>query len=131
MKNDRAKHKILPPSKFGLIQMTRQRVRPRNGNQRPKEKDPNGGNNEEVEAPILCCYNTMTLGARIPYSQETTKRWCLHVHPFIAAFLKEGFPSIRMKWYFKHKDLGENPAKGRLYLSRVSFSRSRKAKRLR
>ena len=28
MKDDRAKHKILPPSKFGLIQITRQRVRP-------------------------------------------------------------------------------------------------------
>ena len=28
MNDDRAKHKILPPSKFGLIQITRQRVRP-------------------------------------------------------------------------------------------------------
>ncbi|MDR2556479.1 MAG: Rne/Rng family ribonuclease, partial [Bacteroidales bacterium] len=28
MKNDPAKHTILPPSKFGLIQITRQRVRP-------------------------------------------------------------------------------------------------------
>ena len=28
MDSDRAKHKILPPSKIGLIQMTRQRVRP-------------------------------------------------------------------------------------------------------
>ena len=28
MQEDRAKHKILPPSKFGLIQITRQRVRP-------------------------------------------------------------------------------------------------------
>ena len=28
MKEDRAKHKILPPSKFGIIEITRQRVRP-------------------------------------------------------------------------------------------------------
>ena len=59
MKNDRAKHKILPPSKFGLIQMTRQRVRPEM-EIKTKEKDPNGGNNEEVEAPILLL-QSMTL----------------------------------------------------------------------
>ena len=28
MSADRTKHKILPPSRFGLIQITRQRVRP-------------------------------------------------------------------------------------------------------
>ena len=28
MKHDKAKHAVLPPSKFGLIQITRQRVRP-------------------------------------------------------------------------------------------------------
>ena len=100
MKNDRAKHKILPPSKFGLIQMTRQRVRPEM-EIKTKEKDPNGGNNEEVEAPILLLQSmTLELESLI---RKNNKKIVLHVHPFIAAFLKQGFPSIRMKWYFKHK----------------------------
>ena len=43
MKNDRAKHKILPPSKFGLIQITRQRVRPEM-NIKTSEEAPGGEN---------------------------------------------------------------------------------------
>ena len=51
MKDDKAKHKILPPSKFGLIQITRQRVRPER-NIKTKEENPNGIAGEEIEAPI-------------------------------------------------------------------------------
>src|SRR5690606_30878500 len=52
MKHDRAKHKILPPSKFGLIQITRLRVRPEM-NIKTREDNRNGSNGEEVEAPIV------------------------------------------------------------------------------
>ena len=52
MKEDRAKHKILPPSKFGLIQITRQRVRPE-VIIKTTEANPNGINGKEVEAPIV------------------------------------------------------------------------------
>lgn len=48
MSNDRTKHKILPPSRFGLIQITRQRVRPE---MNIKTKEPNPNQNGEVEAP--------------------------------------------------------------------------------
>lgn len=51
MKDDRAKHKILPPSKFGLVQITRQRVRPEM-NIKTTEEDPNR-TGQEVEAPIV------------------------------------------------------------------------------
>jgi ribonuclease G len=27
----------------------------------------------------------------------------LNAHPFVAAYLKKGFPSIRSKWLFEHK----------------------------
>ena len=49
MKDDRAKHKILPPSKFGLIQITRQRVRPEIN---IKTKEENPSKLDEVDAPI-------------------------------------------------------------------------------
>jgi ribonuclease G len=51
MSDDKAKHKILPPSKFGLVQITRQRVRPE-VNIKTREEDPNDVNGE-IEAPIL------------------------------------------------------------------------------
>ena len=50
MKDSRTKHKVLPPSKFGLIQITRQRVRPER-NIKTNEENPN--KNGEVEAPIV------------------------------------------------------------------------------
>ena len=50
METDRAKHKILPPSRFGLVEITRQRVRPEMAIQ-TREENPDG--NGEVEAPIL------------------------------------------------------------------------------
>jgi ribonuclease G len=100
MQDDRAKHKILPPSKFGLIQITRQRVRPEM-NIKTREDNPNGFNGKEVEAPI-------GIVQKISHDLEILlkkdyKKMTLNTHPFIAAYLTKGFPSIRSKWYFEHK----------------------------
>jgi ribonuclease G len=100
MKDDRAKHKILPPSKFGLIQITRQRVRPEM-NIKTREENPNGDTNSEVEAPIV-------LIPKIAHELEQLvkkdyRKITLNTHPFIAAFLTKGLPSIRSKWFFEHK----------------------------
>jgi len=100
MKDDRAKHKILPPSKFGLIQITRQRVRPEM-NIKTREEDPNGINGQEVEAPI-------GIVQKISHDLEQLlkkdyKKLTLNTHPFIAAYLTKGFPSLRSKWFFEHK----------------------------
>ena len=99
MKDDRAKHKILPPSKFGLIQITRQRVRPEL-EIKTREEDPNGSNGE-VEAPIVLVQKIQTELERI--IKNGNKKVTLNTHPFIAAFLTKGFPSIRSKWFLEHK----------------------------
>ncbi len=100
MKDDRAKHKVLPPSKFGLVQITRQRVRPEL-NIKTREENPSNGSTNEVEAPIV-------LVEKIDQELEQLinkgyKNITLNTHPFIAAFLTKGFPSIRLKWFFKYK----------------------------
>ena len=100
MKDDRAKHKILPPSKFGLIQITRQRVRPEM-NIKTREENPSGINGSEVEAPI-------GLVQKITHDLERLfkkdyKKIMKKAQPFIAAFLTKGFPSVRSKWFFEHK----------------------------
>ena len=100
MKDDRAKHKILPPSKFGLIQITRQRVRPEM-NIKTREVNPNGDNGEEVEAPIVLVQK-MTHDLEQLFKKDY-KKVTLNTHPFIAAFLTKGFPSVRSKWFFEHK----------------------------
>ena len=99
MSFDRTKHKILPPSKFGLIQITRQRVRPEL-NIKTREPNPNTGG--EVEAPIVLIDKFQHELKKILNSSKNLKSITLHAHPFIISYLKYGFPSIRMKWFFEH-----------------------------
>ena len=101
MESDRAKHKILPPSKIGLIQMTRQRVRPEM-NIVTREDNPNG--NGKVEAPIVIIDKINNSLEKIINNSYVTKRNLkLHVHPFIAAYLTKGLFSKRVKWLIKYK----------------------------
>ena len=101
MKDDRAKHKILPPSKFGLVQITRQRVRPEM-NIKTSEENPNGSG-QEVEAPIVLIDKINFDLERILKGPNKKKSIVLNIHPFIAAYLTKGTPSIRQKWFLEHK----------------------------
>lgn len=98
MKRDKAKHKILPPSKFGLIQMTRQRVRPEKYIE-TNEENPNVDG--EIHAPIVIV-ERIDEAIRNIMAKEKGKLF-LHVHPFIEAFLTKGLMSIQMKWFLKYK----------------------------
>lgn len=98
MKLTRTKHKVLPPSKFGLVQITRQRVRPE---RIIKTKEENPNKNGEVEAPIILIDKIeMQLEKLII---DDAKAITLHVHPFVASYIKAGFPSLQSKWFFKYK----------------------------
>lgn len=99
MKRDSAKHKVLPPSRFGLVQITRQRVRPEHV---IKTQEPNPNPNGEVEAPIVIMQRIETKVKEITENQEANKL-TIHMHPFVAAYLKQGIPSKRKKWSWKYK----------------------------
>ena len=101
MKDDRAKHKILPPSKFGLIQITRQRVRPEM-KIKTTEENPNG-NGQEVEAPIALLDKINVDLERLLKGPAKDNDITLNIHPFIAAYLTKGFRSIRTKWFLEYK----------------------------
>ncbi len=102
MKNDRAKHTILPLSKFCLLQITRQRSRPEI-NIATSEKCPSCNGTGKVTATILLIdeiENNLTY--LIEEQKEGTVK--LFVHPFIEAFLKKGFRSPQRNWFLKfHK----------------------------
>jgi ribonuclease G len=101
MAQDRAKHTILPPSKFGLIQITRQRVRPELVIE-TLEKCPTCNGTGEVQPSILIT-DEIENNLRYILKEQNEKSVCLWVNPFIEAFLKKGFPSIQMKWWLKYK----------------------------
>ena len=100
MKDDRAKHKILPPSKFGLIQITRQRVRPEIN---IKTKEENPSKQGEVDAPIMLIDRITTDLEEIIFQSNYNGRITLNIHPFIAAYLTKGLFSIRLKWFLIYR----------------------------
>ena len=101
MSNDRAKHNILPLSKFGLMQITRQRVCPELTVE-TSEKCPTCRGTGEISPAIVFeeeLYNNISFLV----SNQAQKQVTLKVHPYIAAFLKKGFPSKRTLWSWKLK----------------------------
>jgi ribonuclease G len=101
MSKDRAKHNILPPSKFGLVQITRQRVRPEM-NIVTVEKCPSCGGSGEIQASILLM-DQIENNLRYILKDQNEPQVTLSVHPFLEAYINRGwlFNSQRHKWMRK------------------------------
>ena len=100
MKDDRAKHTILPPSKFGLVQITRQRVRPEM-NIVTNEKCPACDGTGEIRASIVLM-DDIESNLNYILNEQNEKDITLCVHPYIEAYIKKGFLSRRINWFFKY-----------------------------
>lgn len=100
MANDRARHNILPLSKFGLMQITRQRVRPVLDIV-TTETCPSCFGKGVVQPSLLF---TDTLEEKIDYLLNTLKekKFIMYVHPFVDAYIKKGLFSLYNRWRFKH-----------------------------
>ena len=100
MQKDRARHNILPLSKFGLMQITRQRVRP--------AMDVN------VDEDCPTCFGSGKIKSSILFTDQLegkidqlvnkigVKRFYLHVHPYVAAYINQGFVSLKRRWQMKY-----------------------------
>lgn len=100
MANDRARHNILPLSKFGLMQITRQRVRPAL-DITTSESCPSCFGKGEVQASILF---TDKLEQKIEYLVEhlKIKKFNMYIHPYVEAYVKKGLISLYGKWKRKY-----------------------------
>lgn len=100
MRKDRAKHSILPLSKFGLMQITRQRVRPVM-DVNVEETCPTCGGTGKIMPSILF---TDSLETKIDFlvNKLGIKRFRLYVHPFVAAYINQGIFSIKRRWQMKY-----------------------------
>ena len=100
MKKDRAQHTILPLSKFGLMQITRQRVRPE-VKINTAEVCPTCNGTGKINASVLVLDEIQRDLDFIMQSRPKSKTM-LQVHPFVEAFLKKGLPSLQMRWYMQY-----------------------------
>ena len=100
MQKDRARHNILPLSKFGLMQITRQRVRPAM-NVRVEETCPTCMGKGTIKSSLLF---TDTLEQKIAYLTQKVgeKHFILYVHPYVASFINKGLWSIKRQWQLKY-----------------------------
>lgn len=97
MAGDRARHNILPLSKFGLMQITRQRVRP-DLEIETSEACPSCNGKGTVESSLLF---TDTLHSKLDYCINDMGKtgFIMYVHPYVDAFIKKGFfNSMYKQW---------------------------------
>lgn len=100
MRKDRARHTILPLSKFGLMQITRQRVRPAM-DVNVDETCPTCGGTGKIKPSILFT-DALEYKIDMLVNKLGIRKFYLHVHPFVAAYLNQGFFSIKRRWQMKY-----------------------------
>ncbi len=100
MKQDRSRHNVLPLTKFGLMQITRQRVRP--------------AMEVEVEEDCPSCFGTGhikssflftdTLERKIKklFTELNYTKLRLFVHPYVYAYINQGIISLKQRWRMKY-----------------------------
>lgn len=96
---DRAKHTILPLSKFGLMQITRQRVRPVTQVDTLEDCPVCHGSGKSEAAILIVDKIWNAIEYQVNYKNVKNVR--LKVHPFVGAYLTKGLISLRRKWAFK------------------------------
>jgi ribonuclease G len=102
MKPDRAKHAVLPITKFGLMQITRQRMKPEM-NINTSELCPSCGGTGKISSTLVLEDDIEKNLAYLVMQKHTGLS--IEIHPILHAYLTKGFPSKRLKWSWKYKQL--------------------------
>ena len=101
MRTDRAKHHILPPSKFGLVQITRQRLRPEVTIE-VMEVCPSCGGTGKIQPSVLLV-DQIEQSLHYIIKDLKEKKITIAVHPYIQAYLSKGLFSKINQWRWKYK----------------------------
>ncbi|MEX0647159.1 MAG: Rne/Rng family ribonuclease [Balneolaceae bacterium] len=100
-KKDRAKTNIIGMSDFGLIQITRQRIRPSVVNSVSKICPMCGGNGSVVSQDTIIT-DIESWISKLKYSTEY-RAVDIYVNPFLHSFITKGIFSQRWRWMLRYK----------------------------
>ena len=101
MATDKAKHTVLPLTKFGLMQITRQRVRPV-AVEEVSDVCPTCNGSGKIEPTVLLDKKIENQISFLTHDRGH-KYIKLVVSPYVASFLKQGLWSLRRRWQWKYK----------------------------
>lgn len=102
MRLDRAKHAVLPITKFGLMQITRQRMKPET-NINTSEVCPSCQGSGKISSTMIL---EDDIEKNLNYLiMQRHKGLTIEVNPIIHTYLTNGFPSRRLKWCWKYKQI--------------------------
>ncbi len=118
MRTDRAKHAVLPISKFGIMQITRQRMKPE----------------MNINTSEICpsCNGTGKISSTLILEDEIEKNLSylimqkhhgltIVVHPIIHTYLTSGWISRRRRWSWKYKQKIKVVANSTCHLTEFRF----------
>jgi len=118
MKNDRAKHSVLPITKFGLMQITRQRMKPEM-NINTSEVCPSCDGTGKVSSSLII---EDEIQKNLSYLiMQKHKGLTVEVHPILFTYLKSGFPSRRLKWSWSFRQKIKVKANNSYHLNEFRF----------
>jgi len=100
MDKDRSKFTVLPLSKFGLMQITRQRVRPEM-KITTQETCPTCGGSGTITASILVA-DAIEENLDFVLTKQNEQKLSIVLHPYLFAYFTKGWTNKRMKWFFKY-----------------------------
>ena len=101
LREDRSKTTVLPLSRFGLMQLTRQRVRPEM-NIVTQEQCPSCAGTGKIDASIAVA-EQIEKNLQLVLETQNERGITLFVHPYLYAYFTSGFPSRRLKWLMQYK----------------------------
>ena len=118
MRADRAKHAVLPLTKFGLMQVTRQRMKPEM-NINTSEVCPSCQGTGKISSTLIL---EDEIAKNLNYLiMQKHKKLTIELHPILYTYLTSGFSSIRFKWMWKYKQNIKIKANANNYLTEFRF----------
>ncbi|MEO7175995.1 MAG: ribonuclease E/G, partial [Saprospiraceae bacterium] len=119
MSSDRAQHTILPLSKFGLMEITRERVKPE-VKINTAEVCPSCNGTGKVNPTILLT-DDIERDIEFILNNRPMKHLHLHTHPYVFAFIKKGLPNLQMRWYLRFKKWIKVYQNGDFHINQYKF----------
>jgi ribonuclease G len=118
MRTDRAKHAVLPITKFGLMQITRQRMKPEM-NINTSEVCPSCQGTGKISSTLIL---EDEIEKNLSYLiMQKHKGLTIEVHPIVYTYLTSGFPSRRFKWSWKYKQKIKVKSNSNFHLTEFRF----------